>query len=120
MHVLGHDHVTSDCKEIAQTNALQRIFKKLHGRDCRQVRTTTITTEGEEVKLPRPLIPDALAFHTPQGYSKCESVGSEMAVLHPRSPKARDRGHPRRGLTSGPGPPATRRSRSAVSHPFRD
>jgi hypothetical protein len=107
--MLRHDHVTGNCKERTQTSALQRIFKKLRGRDCRQVRATTITTEGEEVILPRPPIPDALAFHTLQGYSKCEFVGSEMAVLHPRSPKARDRGHPRRGLTSssGPGSPAS-------------
>jgi hypothetical protein len=33
MHMFRHDHVASNCKEIAQTNALQRTFKKLHGRD---------------------------------------------------------------------------------------
>jgi hypothetical protein len=32
MYVLRHDHVTSDCKEITQPDALQRILKKLHRR----------------------------------------------------------------------------------------
>jgi hypothetical protein len=60
MHVLGHHHVTSDCKKRKQPNALQRIFKKLHARDRRQVGTTAETTEGEEEELPRLLITDAL------------------------------------------------------------
>jgi uncharacterized protein with von Willebrand factor type A (vWA) domain len=40
MNVLRHDHVTSDCKEITQPNALQRIFKKLRRRDRGQVWVT--------------------------------------------------------------------------------
>jgi hypothetical protein len=42
------------------------------------------------------------------------------ARLHPRSPNARDRGHPRRGLTSssGPGPPAFSTSLPFPVSPF--
>jgi len=60
--VLRHDHVTSDCKKITQPNALQRILKKLHRRDRRQVGPTLETAEGEEVKVSRLLITDALAL----------------------------------------------------------
>jgi hypothetical protein len=42
----------------------------------RQVRTTAITTEGEEVELPRLLITDALAFHALRGYSNRETLGA--------------------------------------------
>ena len=77
MHVLRHHDVASNRKEIAQANALQRIFKKLHGRDRRQVGTTAITTEGEEVELPSLLITDALAFHALRGYSN----GNPSAVI---------------------------------------
>jgi uncharacterized protein with von Willebrand factor type A (vWA) domain len=69
MHVLRHDHVTSDCEEITLPNALQRILKKLHRRDRRQVWLTPETAEGDEMKLPRLLITDALACHTPREYS---------------------------------------------------
>jgi hypothetical protein len=30
------------------------------------------------MELPRLLITDALAFHTPREYSNCESVGGQM------------------------------------------
>jgi hypothetical protein len=77
MHVFRHDHVTGDCKEITKANPLQRIFKKLHGGDCGQIRPSAIATEGEEVELPGLLITDALAFHAQRGYSNRESVGGD-------------------------------------------
>jgi hypothetical protein len=106
MYVLRHDHVTSNYKEITQPNALQRIFKKLHRPDRRQVWPTPETAEGEEVKLPGLLITDALAFHTLREYSN-RKVWAAWC-FHPRSPKARDRGHPQHGLeiSLGPAPPA--------------
>ena len=48
----------------------------------------------QPVAYPFEQLPTSLAFHATLGYSNCESDGSEMAVLAPRSPKARDRGHP--------------------------
>src|ERR1035437_3057026 len=81
MYVLRHDHVTSNCKERKQPNALQRIFKKLHRRDRRQVGPTAETTEGEEVKLPRLLITDALTFHTLRGYSNRGQFGQRGASI---------------------------------------
>jgi hypothetical protein len=63
MHVLRHDNVPGNHKQIAQANPFQGIFKKLHRRHCGSIGTTLKTTEGEEVKLPGLLIPDALAFH---------------------------------------------------------
>src|ERR1035437_9900559 len=107
MHVFRHDHITSNCKEIAQPNALQRIFKKLHRRNRRQVGPTAETTEGEEVKIPGLLITDAFAFHTQREYSSRRRFGRRG--FPPRSPKARDRGHPLCGLemSPGPGPPAS-------------
>ena len=58
------------------------------------------------MKLPCLLITDALAFHTLREYSNRGRFGQRG--FHPRSPKARDRGHPQRGLeiSPGPGPPA--------------
>jgi len=103
--MLRHDHVTGNCKEIAQPNALQCVFKKLHGRDRRKIWPTAETTECQEVKIPCLLITNALALHTLREYSNWERYGQRG--FHPRSPKARDRGHPHLGLkrSSGPGTP---------------
>src|SRR6266567_5921987 len=76
MHVLRHDDVTSDRKEIAQADALQRIFKQFHGPDRREV--------------------SAL-----REYFNSEAVGCDKGGLPPRSPKARDRGHPHHTLIVG-------------------
>ena len=53
---------------------------------------------GAELPVAHPLgqLPASFAFQATQGYSSRESNGCEMAVFHPRSPKARDRGHPQR------------------------
>jgi hypothetical protein len=64
MHVLGHDNITANHKEIAAANPLQRVFKEILGRARGKVRPTAETTEGEEVKLPCLLITEARAFHT--------------------------------------------------------
>ena len=101
MHVLRHDDVTGNHKEITEANALQRIFKEFHGRDRRQVGTTAITTEGEEVELPRLLIADALRL------SCTARLLQFLRSTSPRSPNARDRGHPHRGLGRSPGPGPT-------------
>src|SRR6266568_8222009 len=86
MHVLRHDDVTSDRKEIAQADALQRIFKQFHGPDRGEVRTTPIATEGEEVELPRLLVTDARTIHALRGYFNREAVGCDKGDLPPRSP----------------------------------
>ena len=57
------DRGTGNREEIAQADALQRIFKKVHGRDRCQVGSAVITAEGEEMKFPRLLVAKALAFH---------------------------------------------------------
>jgi hypothetical protein len=77
MHVLRHHHVAGNRKEIAQANALQRIFEKLHGRERREVWEAAIAAKREEVEIPRLLTTDALAFHRLRGYSNCDSVGGE-------------------------------------------
>jgi hypothetical protein len=51
------------------------------------------------------LITDALAFHTLREYSNRKVWA--VSCFHPRSPIARDRGHPQRGLEISPGPAAT-------------
>jgi hypothetical protein len=94
MHVFRHDDVAGNHKEIAAADALQRIFKQLHGRDRRQAGSAAITTEGEEVKLPGLLIADALAFHALQD---CSTAGLGKKVLLP-SPVPN---------SEGPGAPST-------------
>jgi hypothetical protein len=77
MYVLGHNDVTGNREEVAPAHALQRVFKEPHGRDCGKVRTTAITTEGEEMKLPGLLVTDACAFHALREYSNDDSVGGD-------------------------------------------
>jgi hypothetical protein len=52
MHVLRHDDITGNHKEIAPADALQPIFKQIHGCGGRQVSSTAITAEGKEVNPP--------------------------------------------------------------------
>jgi hypothetical protein len=54
---------TRNREEIAQADALQRIFKKVHGRDRCQVGSAVTTAECEEMKFSRLLVAKALAFH---------------------------------------------------------
>jgi hypothetical protein len=63
MHVLRHHHIACNREEIAQTNALQRVFKKLHGRDRGEVRAAVVTAKREGAELPCLPITDAFAFH---------------------------------------------------------
>src|SRR5271170_5112691 len=109
MDMLRHDDIAGNREEIAQADALQRIFEEILGRSYSEVIATVETTEGEKVKVPRLLIADALAFHAPRGYSNFQSGCSGNWGHPPRSPKARDRGHPQLGWEGMviPGPPAT-------------
>jgi len=52
MQALRHHYITANHKEIALTDALQRIFKKIPGPVRREVAATAETTRGERVKLP--------------------------------------------------------------------
>jgi hypothetical protein len=60
--------------------------------DSSQVWPAPEDAEGEEMKLPRLLITDVPAFHSPEEYSSRE-VRAALS-FHPRSPKARDPGLP--------------------------
>ena len=94
MDVFGHHNVASDYQEIARANALQRIFKELHGRDWLKVRPAAVTTKSEEVELPGLLIADALTFHAPRGYSRDGRAGGDERVFRSPVPKGEGPGAP--------------------------
>ena len=51
VHVLRHDDVAGNRKEIAAADLLQSIFEELDGRDRREVGSAAIIAEGEEVEV---------------------------------------------------------------------
>jgi hypothetical protein len=54
--MLRHDYVTGNNKPVTAPHALQSIFEKLHGFDCGQVGTATVTAERDEMKVPGLLV----------------------------------------------------------------
>jgi hypothetical protein len=63
MHKFGHDDTAGNGNAVTAPNALQPVFKKLHGSNRRQIGPAMVTTEGEKVKLPGLLVTDTPALH---------------------------------------------------------
>ena len=63
MHMLGHGDVPADHELVTAAGALQRILKQIAGYRRAQMLEAVITTEGEEVEIPRVFVPDQSARH---------------------------------------------------------
>jgi hypothetical protein len=53
MYVFWHDYIAVDMEDISPARLLQCTLEQLTGCRCGKIRLPVVTTEGEEVSVPR-------------------------------------------------------------------
>ena len=61
--LLGHYHVTGHHEAIASPHSLERILEEIARCRCAEMLQAAITTEGEEVEIPRVFVAYEPSWH---------------------------------------------------------
>jgi hypothetical protein len=65
MNVLRHDDIAKDMKSITPAGLFQNALEKVTGNRVGQIGLTTMTTEGQKMKISRLLVTYQLGRHDP-------------------------------------------------------
>jgi hypothetical protein len=76
--MLGHYHVASHNKPVAQAHTFQRIFEQSTRLRQRQIRQPMITTESEKVKVPTLLEVNQSSWHRMKAYNGQRAESSKI------------------------------------------